>query len=169
MDQLKSSAQQEPTAMDDIDPTLDVQNNLMQKLLRYRDIRKTKRSAQVINSQGLDEKGVNQPELGHFGVPELTPSSFDEDVIEPLFKLRGMDIFLTEDPENEAGSHPWLVESGLRDVPTFIVNFVTQWGNIFLYYEMSQWVTDWNLKEEENDAGDIKALKVSVYQCCEDQ
>lgn len=147
----------------DIDPTLEHKNFLMQKLLGYRNLRKTSRSSLILKKNlNVDDVGVTQSaqqEIGNFGVADITASSFDDDVVEPLFHLRGMDIFLSEDPESEAGSHPWLVESGLRDVPTFILNFVTQWGNILLYYEMSDWVTDWNLKEDENDAEDIKALK----------
>lgn len=150
-----------------IDPTVATNNKpLMKKLLGYRKLRKTKRSSLIrkksekeLVASGIKDNEIKR-DIGKFGPTEMAASTFDEDVIDPLFNLRGMDVFLTDEPEDDAATHPWLLKSGLRDVPTFIINLVTRWGNILLYYEMSEWVNDWDIKEEENDADDIKTLKV---------
>jgi hypothetical protein len=106
--------------------------------------------------------GTNQHMVGKFTAAEATATSFDGDSIDPGCVLRGMDVFLTDDPETEAGTHPWLIEHGLRDVPTFILNFYTQWGNMLFYFELPSFVTDWNLVENDTDPDDVKALKVRV-------
>lgn len=52
--------------------------------------------------------------------------------------------------------------NGLRSVPTFVVNILTQHGNILVYLKLPDWVTDWStcLVEKEDDAPDVVALKV---------
>lgn len=92
--------------------------------------------------------------------------SLDEYVIEPLLGLRGLDIFLAHAaPETDIAEHPWLVQHGLRDVPTCIVNVMTQWGNILLYFEMPSWVESWDdIHEQESDSDAVKALKVRLFQ-----
>lgn len=54
--------------------------------------------------------------------------------------------------------------NGLRSVPTFLVNIMTQWGTILIYYELPDWVVDASdsLVENENDPDNVKALKVGV-------
>lgn len=55
--------------------------------------------------------------------------------------------------------------NGLRDVPTFMINMVAQWGNLVLYYEMPSWFESWDaLDENDSDPVDVKALKVSNSQ-----
>jgi hypothetical protein len=67
---------------------------------------------------------------------------------------------LADDLESHVASHPWLISEGLRDVPTFVVNVITQWGHILVYFEMPVWVQDWNIiVEEECDLDDVKAFK----------
>jgi hypothetical protein len=53
--------------------------------------------------------------------------------------------------------------NGLRVVPTLLVNMMTQWGCLLIYFEMPVWVKDFttSLLEKEDDADDVKALKVS--------
>lgn len=101
--------------------------------------------------------------MGSFELPDA--DSLDDFVVNPLLKLRGMDIFLTDgDPESSVADHPWLIENGLRDVPTFITNIISQWGNILIYFEMPAWVTDWKtIQEEKEDTDEVKALKVYAH------
>ena len=52
---------------------------------------------------------------------------------------------------------------GLRKVPTLMLNLMTQWGSILIYYEMPSWVKDLttSLAEQPDDSDNDKALKVS--------
>lgn len=104
--------------------------------------------------------------IGAFDLSSAPADSLDDDIsLKPLFRLRGMDVFLSEDADSDVGSHPWLISQGLRDVPTFTVNVLTQWGNIFIYMELPDWLSSFQgdcLEEKETDPDDIKALKVSV-------
>lgn len=46
-------------------------------------------------------------------------------------------------------------------MPSFVVNILTQWANILIYFQMPEWVRDWdNLLEHDDDPDDVKALKV---------
>jgi hypothetical protein len=99
-------------------------------------------------------------DLGAFDPSQATADSLDDFVIEPILKLRGMDVFLADQLESHVASHPWLISQGLRDVPTLVVNVLTQWGHILVYFEMPDWVQDWNsIVEDESDPDDVKALK----------
>ncbi len=53
--------------------------------------------------------------------------------------------------------------NGLREVPTVLVNMMTQWGCFLIYFEMPVWVKDFttSLVQNEDDPDDVKALKVS--------
>jgi hypothetical protein len=38
---------------------------------------------------------------------------------------------------------------------------MTQWANISIYFELPEWLKDWdNIVEDEDDPDDVKALKV---------
>lgn len=51
--------------------------------------------------------------------------------------------------------------NGLRDKPSCVVNLMTQWANISIYFELPEWLKDWdNIVEDEDDPDDVKALKV---------
>lgn len=166
----KFAQRKQPGWENDIDPTLDTKSNLLiPNLLKRKRLRKTsKRDLAKRMSVRLDPIEVSTiadsfatgSNVGTFGGTDVVATSFDDDVIEPLFMLRGMDVFLTDDAEQEIGSHPWLIEQGLRDVPSFVLNFYTQWGNILVYYKMPTYLSDWDLKEDESDADDVKAIKV---------
>jgi hypothetical protein len=108
------------------------------------------------------EDGSENTKMGAFALPDA--DSLRQDVVEPLFRLRGMDIFMTEELEGGAednmSMHPFLVENGLRDTPSFVVNMMSQYANILIYFEMPSWLKDWdNIVEEEDDPDDVKALK----------
>jgi hypothetical protein len=104
------------------------------------------------------------PQLGSFDLTGTKADTLEGYVVAPLFQLRGMDIFLSEDiPEMESSTHPYLLENGLRSVPTFIVNVLTQWGNIFIYFEMPKWVHGFDMIVHESDPDEVKALKVCVF------
>jgi len=54
------------------------------------------------------------------------------------------------------------LRNGLRDTPSFVVNIMSQWANILIYFQMPSWIKDWNnIVEEEGDPDDVKALKVN--------
>ena len=106
-----------------------------------------------------------QQQLGSFDLTGVVADTLEGYVVTPLFQLRGMDIYLSEDiPEMESSTHPYLLEHGLRSVPTFIVNVLTQWGNIFIYFEMPSWVEGFDMMVDESDPDDVKALKVGSTQ-----
>lgn len=129
--------------------------------------------APATSIKSLEEMGVSERELsqameddkslflGSFDDPErMVARSLGEKAIEPLFRLRGMDVFLTEDAEYDLANHPFLIENGLRDRPTFIINALTPWGNICMYFEMPSWITSWDhFEEKEDDPEDVIALK----------
>ncbi|CAB9504181.1 Protein of unknown function (DUF1336) [Seminavis robusta] len=92
---------------------------------------------------------------------KLRAKSLEQDYVETLCPLRGIDIFQTECPDSDLATHPFLIEHGLRERPTFILNLVTQWGNVTMYYEFPDWLQDWDNvpPETENDREDTIALK----------
>jgi hypothetical protein len=57
---------------------------------------------------------------------------------------------------------PLSCRNGLREVPTFVLNMMTQWGNLLIYMKMPDWVEDLgpSIVESEDDPDDVKALKV---------
>jgi len=81
--------------------------------------------------------------------------------VQPICRLRGIDIFLTDCAESEMSTHPFLLKNGLRSVPTFMINMMTQWGSILIYLELPDWVVDTAncLVENDDDPDPIKALK----------
>jgi hypothetical protein len=157
-----------------VDPTLDRHKNnlLMTRLLRnpvYRRVLKAEHlrsqhekshryEAETIDVQVEDLRQSSRA-MGQFELPDA--DTLNEFVILPLLKLRGMDVFMTDDPETEVVTHPWLVEQGLRSVPSMVVNLLTPWANILIYLEMPSWVTrlsDFEIHDDDED--DVKALKV---------
>jgi hypothetical protein len=160
---------------EDNDPTRDSKNrSLMRKLLRDSSLRRIKRAdllkrdnkteLEVSPSKLFDEeeKDAADHSMGGFDLAQYVADSLDDFVIDPFFTLRGMDVFLTDQPDEDMATHPWLIEQGLRDVPTFIVNVLTQWGNICIYFKMPQWCDGWNFQESENDGVEDKAVKVGA-------
>lgn len=54
--------------------------------------------------------------------------------------------------------------NGLRDFQTFMINILTVYGNIIVYFKLPDWVQDWgdSLVEKEEDPMSVKALKVRL-------
>lgn len=97
-----------------------INRKLMQQLLQNRRFRRVSKKSVYPPVTGEDgkEEVEKQSSIGSFGL--AIADSLDEFVVKPMFQLRGMDVFLTDDPESSVASHPWLVDQGLRDVPTFV-------------------------------------------------
>jgi hypothetical protein len=72
-----------------------------------------------------------------------------------------MDVFVADAGEDSMGEHPFLIKNGLRDRPTWIVNVITQWGNLIIYLALPKWVKDFgaSMEEKDDDAEDVRALK----------
>ena len=95
---------------------------------------------------------------------KLRATSLEDVVVEPLCRLRGLDVFLTDAPEKVLGNHSFLIKHGLRDRPTFLINVLTQWGNIMMYFELPAWVKDWDaFVEEKDDPDNVIATKVCTW------
>jgi hypothetical protein len=138
-----------------------VSEPLMKRLLRNPMYQRKPEVESMVDTVS-SEDGSENTKMGAFALPDA--DSLRQDVVEPLFRLRGMDIFMTEELEGGAednmSMHPFLVENGLRDTPSFVVNMMSQYANILIYFEMPSWLKDWdNIVEEEDDPDDVKALK----------
>jgi hypothetical protein len=149
-----------------------VSDPLMQRLLRNPDYERRSLKA-ILEEQQKNEALLaleESPErsisiLGHrmgtFDISQCDATTLDGLVVDPIFKLRGMDVFLTDDPETSMATHPFLMKQGLRDVASVVANVMVQWGNILIYFELPEWFTEYQSAEEyEDDANDVKALKV---------
>jgi len=58
-----------------------------------------------------------------------------------LWKVRGIDLFLTDTPPENAGRLSGIMGGQLRDVPTFIINFRLPWGILLTYFEIADMYT----------------------------
>jgi len=157
---------------------------LMDYLLDYSDFRKReglKERKRVIVKEGggdsqvagdeLDESidfvEVTDITMGRAVMNNTKASSLESNeqfshvVVDPICELRGMDLFLTDDPKEEIWRQPLLNDSGLRDTPTLIANLMLPFGNMTAYFQLPEWVEDWNNipEEKDDDPPDIKALK----------
>ena len=172
-------------------------SNLVQQLLRHKKLRRSPpdlaaaqqaagtgepritakdgQEAPGTTTTALDEPPTSDTSLGHFG-PTTPDQSFHENThhdtsytIHPVFCVRGMDIFLNNGTTNtfDVSQEAWFQTNGLRNAPTFIVNCVTQWGNILVYFELPRWVTNFTtaMVEQDTDSDDVRALKVRVCVC----
>ena len=99
--------------------------------------------------------------LGHVNTGNDRASILQENIeVDPLFKLRGMDVFRADIPEERICRQPILEQNGLRDVPTFIVNLMLPGANLVVYFQMPSWIKKFeDIVEEEDDAEDTKAFK----------
>mmetsp|Transcript_14237 Transcript_14237/g.41775 ORF Transcript_14237/g.41775 Transcript_14237/m.41775 type:complete len:729 (-) Transcript_14237:38-2224(-) len=83
-----------------------------------------------------------------------------EFVVDPLCRLRGMDIFQTDCPSEKLYEYRMLTRMGMRKVPTLLVNIMAPWANILVYFQLPGWVKRFqDIKELEEDAEDTKAFK----------
>jgi len=157
-----------------LDPTRDSTNNdFMTKLLgshpeyararREEDLNTTATTSEDSGDSSMSP--AKDSKFGQTAAPATTTDFQDvgDYVIQPLLQIRGMDIFVTDDPQSEIYNHPWFVEQGLREVPTFFMNGMTQWGNVLIYFKLPDWVKDFDesLAEKPEDPMDVRALKVS--------
>jgi hypothetical protein len=113
-----------------------------------------------------DDNDLQQPALRTFGKFQVKVEDVVtlEDVIAPAMKLRGLDIFVADRESNEGqtnmGEHPHLIEQGLRDTGTLLLNLITGHCNIVLYLQLPSYVTQLHdLKEQDDDDEEVKAIK----------
>lgn len=150
----------------DVDPTKDANSFLARTVLKRFHLRKQVASSfKTIATEHIEEatkpeEDIRDSQIGAFDLASTTADSLKDFVIEPVFKLRGMDVFLSEEPESVVSSHPWLLKQGLRETPGFTVNTLTQWGNILVYFEVPHAI--FHDPEKETDMDDVKAAKVRV-------
>ena len=156
---------------------------MQERLLKNRDFR-TRPSQYPLQQQGGDEstctsmmeEGTLLPvppaengqnsKFGTFDTTAMYASVMHKTVrqreIDPIFILRGMDIFRSVGlPEERIFRQPILEKGGLRDVPTFVINAMLPLCNLVVYFEMPEWVKRFDdiPDETENDPPDMKALK----------
>jgi hypothetical protein len=145
----------------------------------------------VTESTLSQESAMSDISMGQTSIRKAQAVSLLEDVPTPLCCIRGLDLFQTEDPDPDMISHPFLIEyvhalavdiplflceitasshsvsclrtirNGLRDYPTFMINIMTAYGNICVYFKLPAWIKDWekSLVENDGDPSDVVALK----------
>ena len=154
----------------------------MHHLLKYSDFKRKKKYKRdqahyAVEEIGNQEKKILSKEeslalLGEVDLKNADAQSlveeceqFAEEVVEPVFSLRGMDMFLGDEPEerkcpsimlvslahcsnapstltrNRNSSviyrQPLLINSGLRKTPTFVGNLMMPFGNMTVYFKVS--------------------------------
>ena len=148
-----------------------VADPLMQRLLKNSDYaRKPLKDVVAVqdgDGNGPDDRAGDDStcgKIGAFDISRYDASTLENDVVAPCMTLRGMDIFLTDDPEDNLSSHPFLLKQGLRKKPTVLVNIIVQWANILVYFQLPDWFTDFDdIFEADDDANDVRAMKVSAF------
>ncbi|KAL3903070.1 MAG: hypothetical protein SGILL_010588, partial [Bacillariaceae sp.] len=116
----------------------------------------------TVNASILSQEStMSDISMGYTSIANARAVDLLEDVPTPLCCIRGLDLFKTEDPDPDMSSHPFLIENGLRDFPTFFLNILTSYGNILVYFKLPDWVRDWDesLIEQDDDPSDVVALK----------
>ena len=119
----------------------------------------------IEESPSFETQATTDTSMGVVKNPDKNVRSFDdmakEWVTHPILGVRGMDIFLSEDPPEDVGNNAWLVQQGLRTVPTLLLNGMTQWGNVLVYFQLPEWVTDFDeaLQIHPDDPDTVRALK----------
>lgn len=159
-------------------------DTLHKRLLRFNDFRVKKRGSEwsggsmIANVEasatsegagedarnGISSDGQLERSLQPFGGVRMRNKSMEtlsgDFVVDPLCRLRGMDIFQTDCPEEEICKHRLLTRMGMRKVPTFLVNIMAPWANVVVYFQMPEWVKRFgDIKETEGDSQDTKSLK----------
>jgi len=149
---------------------------LMQRLLKYDDFRTkpctytesyrqsdTDMYASIGGdaTEGVYDTRMKTERLGHVNTGNHRASTLQANIeVDPLFKLRGMDVFRGDIPEERVWRQPILEQNGLRDVPTFIVNLMLPGANLVVYFQMPGWIKRFeDIVEEADDAEDTKAFK----------
>lgn len=117
----------------------------------------------------VTDNGCRSAECGRLEMHETRAKALEDDenyshIVNPMCQLRGMDLFLSDNPQKEIWRQPLLKKCGLRDVPTLIMNFMMPFGNITAYFTLPDWVAINggfnNIPiEKDYDPPDVKALK----------
>jgi len=163
------------------DPTLDSKatgkdNLLMGRLLKNTAYRRMQRAVLHLDSGKKRVRISTEAESDDVGaLPMKAAAEFEgkfdlsgadtlhdlDLVVVPQLRLRGLDVFMGDDPESEVATHPYLISHGLRDVPTVIINILTPWANLLIYLELPKWV-DKIQGQEENPEDDEETIALKV-------
>jgi hypothetical protein len=166
---------------------LDRSSDLMQSMLKNPKFKRSGRRSTLLHSSRNDDKDEDMVEISEVsglsgaevkrnidgrGSVQLGPIDFGrakttkrkgDEIIEPLFHLRGVDIFLTTDgnPQEKIWQLEALKGVGLRSKPTFCINCLLPWSNFVAYFAMPNWFVDTtsSLEVKEGDTPDEIALK----------
>jgi hypothetical protein len=140
-----------------------VADPLMQRLLKNPDFaRKPLKEVILEEQKEYERSGGIDARIGAFDISKCDALTLENIVVDPCMTLRGMDIFLTDDPEDDLSSHPFLLKQGLRRTPSLLVNIMVQWANIVVYFQRPEWFTDFDsIVEKGDDPPDVIACKVS--------
>ena len=166
---------------------LDRSSDLMQSMLKNPKFKRSGKRSTVLHSSRNDDKDEDEVKISEVsglsgaevkrnidgrGSVQLGPIDFGrakttkrkgDEIIEPLFHLRGVDIFLTTDgnPQEKIWQLEALKGVGLRSKPTFCINCLLPWSNFVAYFAMPNWFVDTtsSLEVKEGDTPDEIALK----------
>ena len=161
---------------------LDRSSDLMQSMLKNPKFQRSGRRSTLLHSRRKDDKDEDEVEISgaegkrnvdgrgsvqlgpiDFGRAKTTKRKKGDEIIEPLFHLRGVDIFLTTDgnPQEKIWQLEALKGVGLRSKPTFCINCLLPWSNFVAYFAMPNWFVDTtsSLEVKEGDTPDEIALK----------
>ena len=116
----------------------------------------------VVSEEEEEDTALGHAQLNNIRASQL--AKYEEKKthwIDPLCELRGMDLFLTDDPEECVWKQPLLNQNGLRNVPTLLFNMMMPFGNMNAYFQLPSWVDSLDNipPEKEDDPNDVKALK----------
>jgi len=74
--------------------------------------------------------------------------------------FRGMDILLTDLPQEKMYRNSLLNRCGLRTKPTMIINILAPWASVVFYLQLPPWVRDFDkLDQEAEDSKEVQMLK----------
>mmetsp|Transcript_20625 Transcript_20625/g.44801 ORF Transcript_20625/g.44801 Transcript_20625/m.44801 type:complete len:644 (+) Transcript_20625:229-2160(+) len=158
---------------------------LMDHLLKYSDFSRHKSSKEtaaakkevdtVVTEDGSEETKIEavsevgkitdismgKAKLNNAKAESLGADGQFSHIVDPICELRGMDLFLTDAPEEQIWRQPLLNHCGLRDTPTLVSNMMMPFGNMTAYFKLPDWVDDFdNIPEEkDDDPSEVKALK----------
>lgn len=83
-----------------------------------------------------------------------------KEIVDPLPKFRGVDVFLSDANEMELSKRSILDKCGLRDKPMAMVHLLCPFASIVIYFELPSWVDEvGGLEEKEDDQDEVKAIK----------
>jgi len=173
--ELRSNLQKLPSSKFFWKDNIDISSELMKSLLQNPKLKRHHVAAQAADDlapdepadseEKLDQEKRQDNQLGFLDIDSAGTARKQEGdtIIEPMFHLRGIDVFLTDgNPEEKIWELPALKKCGLRSVPTFVINCLLPWSNFVVYFEMPEWFKDIgeSLEVKDDDTADIKSLKL---------